>query len=75
MEHRGEKEIFRVDRHLLYASHASTATHWEQWKVAVAVRKAAKPKKKPNPKPGPDPPPRPALSPQSLTPTLRLSKP
>ena len=29
VEHPGEKEMFRVERHLLYASHASALTHWE----------------------------------------------
>ena len=30
VEHPGEKEMFRVERHLLYASHAAAVTHWEQ---------------------------------------------
>ena len=27
--HPREKEMFRVERHLLYASHAAALTHWE----------------------------------------------
>ena len=51
VEHGEEKEMFRAERHLLYASHASAMTHWEQQKVATAAKKAAKPaKKNPNPK-------------------------
>ena len=51
VEHPGEKEMFRVERHLLYASHAATLTHLEQQKVAAAGKKSAKAKRKPNPKP------------------------
>ena len=49
MEHPREKEMFRVERHMLYASHASAVTHWVQQKDAAAAKKAAKAKKKPNP--------------------------
>ena len=55
VEHSREKEMFRVERQLLYASHAAAVTHWEQQKAAVAGKKAAKAKKKPNPKPDADP--------------------
>ena len=55
--------MFRVERHMLYASHASIVTHWEQQKVAVAAKKAAKAKKKPNPKREADPPANPAPKP------------
>ena len=41
----GEKEMFRVDRHLFYASHAAAGTHWEQQKATAAGEKAAKVKK------------------------------
>ena len=61
--HQGEKEMFRVERHLLYASHAATVTHWEQQKAAAAGKKAAKSKKKPNTKPDMDPPAEPAPKP------------
>ena len=63
VEHPGEKEMFRVERHLLYASHAAAVTHWEQRKAAAAGKKAAKAKKKPNPKPDADPPAEPAPKP------------
>ena len=29
VEYPGEKEMFRVERHLLYATHAAAMTHWE----------------------------------------------
>ena len=58
-----EKEMFRVERHLLYASHVAAVTHWEQQKAAAAGKKAAKAKKKPNPKPDADPPAEPAPKP------------
>ena len=63
VEHPREKEMFRVERHLLYASHAAAVTHWEQQKAAAAGKKAAKAKKKPNPKPDADPPAEPAPKP------------
>ena len=63
VEHPGEKEMFRVERHLLYASDAAAVTHWEQQKAAAAGKKAAKAKKKPNPKPDADPPAEPAPKP------------
>ena len=47
--------MFRVERHLLYASHASALNHWEQHKALGAAKKAANAKKKPNPKPDADP--------------------
>ena len=42
VEHPREKEMFRVERHLLYASRAAAVTHWKQQKVAAAGKKAAK---------------------------------
>ena len=51
-----EKEMFRVERHLFHASHASALTHWEQQTAAAAAEKAVKAKKKPNPKPDTEPP-------------------
>ena len=60
--------MFRVERHLLYASHAAPVTHWEQHKAAVAAKKATKAKKKPNPKPDADPPAEPAPKPVKLDP-------
>ena len=63
VEHPGEKEMFWVERHLLYASHASTLTHWEQPRAAAASKKASKAKKTPNPKPDADPPAEPAPKP------------
>ena len=63
VEHPGENEVFRVERHVLYASHAAVVTHWEQQKAAAAGKKAAKAKNKPNPKPDADPPAEPALKP------------
>ena len=51
----GEKEMFRVERHLLYASHAAAVTHWEQQKAVRAAKAKAKTKKKSNPKPDDDP--------------------
>ena len=63
VEHLGEKEMFRVGRHLLYASHAAALTHWEEQKAAAAGKKADKAKKKPNPKPDADAPPEPAPKP------------
>ena len=77
VEHPREKEMFRVDKHLLYASHAAAVTHWEQQNTAATAKKVAAkpPKKKPNPKPDADPPAEPAPGPQSLTPGLRLSRP
>ena len=55
VEQPGEKEMFRVERHLLYASHAAAVTHWENQKAAAAGKKAAKAKKKSNPKPDANP--------------------
>ena len=63
VEHPGEKEMFRVERHLMYASHAAAVTHWEQHKAAAAGKKAAKAKKKPKPKPDADTPAEPAPKP------------
>ena len=63
VEQPGENEIFRVERHLLYASHASTLTHWEQQKAAAGDKKASKAKKKPNPQPNACPPAQPAPKP------------
>ena len=56
----GEKEMFWVERHLLYASHAAAVTHWENQKTAAAGKKAAKAKKKSNPEPDAEPAPKPA---------------
>ena len=56
VEHPGEKEMFWVERHLLYAFDVAAVTHWEQQKAAAAGKKAANAKKKPNPKPDADPP-------------------
>ena len=63
VEHLGEKEMFRVARHLLYASHAAAVTHWENQKAPAASKKAAKAKKTSNPKPDADPPVEPAPKP------------
>ena len=63
VEHQGEQEMYRVERHLLYAAHAPAMTHWEQQKAAAAAKKAAKAKKKPTPKPDADPPAEPAPKP------------
>ena len=63
VEHLGQKEMFRVERHLLYASHAAAVTHLGNQKAAAASRKAAKAKKKGNPKPDADPPAEPAPKP------------
>ena len=63
MEHPGEKEMFRVERHLPYASHAAAVTHWEQQKVATACKNAAKAEKKPDTKPDAAPPAEPAPKP------------
>ena len=68
VEHSGEKEMFRVERHVLYTSHAAAVTYWEQQKAATAGKKAAKAKKKPNPKPDADPPARPASKPAKAEP-------
>ena len=68
VEHPGEKEMFRVERHLLYASHAAAVTHWEQQKAAPAGKKAAKAKKKPNLIPDANPPAEPAPKPAKLEP-------
>ena len=51
--------MFRVERHLLYASHPSALTHWEHQKAGATGKKAAK-AKKPNPKPDADSPAEPA---------------
>ena len=67
VEHPGEKEMFRVERHLLYASHCAAVTHWEQHKAAIAGKKAAKAKKKPNAKPDVDPPAEPPPKPPWYT--------
>ena len=56
VENPREKEMFRAEGHMLYASHASAMTHWERQKAAAAAKKAAKAKKKPNPKPDTHPP-------------------
>ena len=50
MEHPEEKEMFRVERHVLFAFHVAAVTHWEQRKAAAAGKKSAKAKKKHNPK-------------------------
>ena len=63
VEHPGEKEIFRIERHLLYALHAAAVTHCELQKAAAAGKKAAKAKKKANPKSDVDTPAEPALKP------------
>ena len=63
VEHPGEKEMFRVERHVLYASHAAAVTHWEQPKAAAVGKKAAKAKKKPNPTPDANQPAEPAPKP------------
>ena len=63
MEHPGEKKMFWVERHLLYASHGAAVTPLEPQKAAAADKKAAKAKKKPNPKPDGDPPAEPATKP------------
>ena len=55
-EQPGEKVMFRVERHLLYASQAAAVTNWEQQKAAAAGKKATKAKKNRNPKPDADPP-------------------
>ena len=70
MEHRGEKEMFRVERHLLYASRASAVSHWERQKAVAAGKKAHKAKKKPNPKRDADPAPEPAPKPPKAKPKL-----
>ena len=75
VEHSEEKEMFRVKRHLLYASHATAVTHWEQQKAVPAGKKAAKAKKKSNPKPDVDPPAEPAPKPANPDASLRLSRP
>ena len=63
MEYPGEKEMFRVERHLLYASNAAAVTHWERQKADRAAKAKAKTKKKSNPKPDADPPAEPAPKP------------
>ena len=63
VEHPGEKEMFRVERQLLYASHAAAVTHWKNQKATAAGKKAAKAKKKSNPKPDAHPPAEPAPKP------------
>ena len=45
VEHLREKEIFRVQRHLLYASHAAAVTHWGQQKAAAAGKGPPRPKR------------------------------
>ena len=60
VEHPMEEELFRVERHLLYASHAAAVTHWENQKAAAACKKAAKAKRGSNPKADADPPAEPA---------------
>ena len=55
VEYPGEKEMFWVERHLLYASHAATVTHWELQKADGAAKAKVKSKKKSNPKPDADP--------------------
>ena len=74
VEHPGEKEMFRVERHLLYVSHATTITHWGQQKAAAAGKKAAKAKKKPNPKLDADPPAEPAPKPAKPEPNLEAKQ-
>ena len=63
VEHLGEKEMFRVERHLLYASHGAAVTYREQQKAAAASKKAASAEKNPNPKLYADPPAGPAPKP------------
>ena len=63
VEHPGEKEMFRIEKHLFYDSHAAAVTHWEQQKAVAAGKKAAKAKKKPNPKTDADPPAEPVSKP------------
>ena len=60
VEYPREKEMFQVERHPLYATHAAAVTHWEVQKAAKAE---AKTKKKSNPKPDADPPAEPAPKP------------
>ena len=74
VEHPGEKEMFRVERHLLYACNAEAVTHWEQQKATPASKKAAKAKKKPNPKPDADPPAEPAPKPAKAEPKLEAKQ-
>ena len=54
VEHPGEKEMFRAERHLLYASNAAAVTHWLSQKAARAAKAKAKAKKESNPKPDAD---------------------
>ena len=68
VEHLGEKEMFRVETHLLYTSHAAAVTHWENQKAAAEGKKSAKAKKKSNPKPDADPPAEPAPKPSKPEP-------
>ena len=74
MEHPRVNEMFRIARHLLYASHAAAVTHWEQPKAGGASKKAAKAKKKPNPKPDADLPAKPAPKPAKPEPKLEAKQ-
>ena len=69
VEYPGEKEVFRFERHLLYASHAAAGTHWENQKADRAAKAKAKAKKKSNPKPDADPPAEPAPKPAKANPS------
>ena len=44
VEHTGEKEMFRVERHLLHASHTAAVAHWENQKAAKAASLSGPPK-------------------------------
>ena len=60
--------MFRVERHVLCASHAAAVTHYEQQKAAAAGKKAAKARKKPKSKLDADPPPKPGPQPDNPEP-------
>ena len=74
MEHPGEKVMFRVEKHPLYASHASALIHWEHQKVAAVAKKAAKAKKKSNPKRDGDLPAEPAPKPAMVDPKFEVKQ-
>ena len=73
VEHLGGKEMFHVERHVLYACHAAAVTHWENQKSAKAA-KATKAKKKSNHKPDADPPAEPAPKPAKPEPKAQAKQ-
>ena len=74
VEHPREKEMFRVERRLLYASQGAAVTHWSSRRLQLQVRRPPRPKTSLTPNRTLTWWSRPPSQP-SLNPSLRLSRP